>query len=482
MPDPRTTMERSKKTNGTTCITAEQFRLIGDRGLGNPAARVAHACAYFEGNLYMGTTHGSGDSPGDCGRILRHRCKQGQWQTVYTSPLRQPDLRSTAIDVLRYKRKAMPTTQVPVHRGFRGMAVFQGKSDSRPALYVSTISNWGGVVLRSSDGENFEPVSAPGLGDDQLLSFRALVPFRGRLFTTPIGYNTGDILDRNGTNRPVVMVSDDPANGRWEEASPAGFGDPRNQVVFNMAVLGDHLYAGTGNPQGGFDVWRTEADGKPPFSWERALTTGAGRFNLNESVCGMVEFCGALYIGTGLPGLGYDSANDVGPAAAVLLRLRPDGSWDLVVGQPRFSPDGLKVPISLMGPGFDDFHNSVIWRMAVHDGWLYLGTHHWEIFNTSLDDVRNPQGGFHLWATRNGEDWQPVTQNGFGSPYAVGVRTLVSTPHGLVIGSDDHSQLKRRSLIASGRTPAQLEGFDDEGGLQVWLGEGADHPEGGPHG
>ena len=52
------------------------------------------------------------------------------------------------------KPRSKETTgdEVPRDRGFRGMTVFQGRSDKRPALYVSTISNWGSLLLRSEDG------------------------------------------------------------------------------------------------------------------------------------------------------------------------------------------------------------------------------------------------------------------------------------------------------------------------------------------
>lgn len=448
-------------------LDAANLRLIGARGLGNPRSRVAHASTLFEGRLYLGVTHPNGDGPEDCARILRHDFTSGDWAEVHRSPVIEADGRAAARDVLRPTGgagRAAVGAAVPRDRGYRGMAVFQGTSDRRPALYASTISNWGGLILRSADGDRFEVVSKPGLGDERLLSFRALVPFRGKLFTTPIGSVADGTLDRNGTVRPQVFVSDDPASGVWHEAGAPGFGDPRNEVVFQMAALGEHLYAGTGNPKRGFEIWRTDAEGPPPYRWERVLERGAWRFNRNLSAASMVAFGGALWIGTGLPGLGYDRANDVGPAASELIRLEPDGRWEVVVGEPRFSPQGLKIPLSAMGPGFDDSRNSVFWRMAVYDGRLYVGTHQWGCyaFLSGRDD--QPRGGFHLWSTENGEDWHAVTRDGFGNPFAVGVRTLLPTPHGLVIGTDDHSLLRRRAERQRGLTPAPAET-----GCEVWL-------------
>lgn len=420
---------------------------IGAQGIGNPRSRVAHACAEFNGKLFLGVTHPNGEGPEDAARILRYDFDAKTWTEVHRSPLRPADDRAFAADILRANggRRVVSDQGVPRERGFRGMTVFQGKSDKAPALYCSTISNWGGLMLRSADGESFEVVSEPGLLDDRLLSFRALVPFKGWLFTTPIGAIDEGKLDRNGTADPTIFASRDPARGKWERASLPGFGDPRNGVVFNMAVLDDYLYAGTGNPTRGFEIWRTRAEGKPPFTWEKILDRGAGRFSLNASVASIVPFKGALYIGTGLPGLGRDRANDIGPAAAELIRLWPDGRFELVVGEPRFSASGLQVPLSAMMPGFDDPLNSVIWRQAVWNGTLYVATHHWGIYRFLMGATDGPEGGFHIWATTDGETFTPVTTNGFDDPYAVGIRTLVPTDHGLVIGTDDHGVLRERA-------------------------------------
>jgi hypothetical protein len=420
---------------------------IGTRGIGNPRSRVAHSCAVFRDRLYLGVTHPNGEGPEDAARILSYDFGTGEWTERHRSPLRPADDRAMAADILRKGggRRVVSEEGVPRDRGHRGMCVFQGASDPAPALYVSTISNWGGLILRSADGESFDVVSAPGLGDDRLLSFRALVPFGKRLFTTPIGSISEGKLDRNGTVEPVVMVSEDPASGVWHKASLPGFGDPCNGVIFQLAVLGDHLYAGTGNPTRGFEIWRTRAEGPPPYAWERVLDRGAGRFSLNASVAAMVPFNGALYIGTGLPGLGRDRAHDVGPAAAELVRLWPDGQFEVVVGEPRFSASGLQVPLSEMLPGFDDPANSVIWRMCVYNGTLYVATHHWGIYNYLMGRDRVPRGGFHLWASTDGESFVPVTRDGFGDPFAVGIRTLVPTMHGLVMGTDDHGVLRERA-------------------------------------
>ena len=47
----------------------------------------------------------------------------------------------------------------------------------------------------------------------------------------------------------------------------------------------------------------------------------------------MTMFKGALYVGSGIQGGGIDTQNKIGPAPPELIRIHPDGSWDLIVGE-----------------------------------------------------------------------------------------------------------------------------------------------------
>lgn len=443
-------------------LKANAFAKIGAAGLGNPRSRVAHAMAWFRDCLYLGVTHAHGEGPDDRARILRWDPASGVWTVVFTSPLRPNDQRAAAHDILRSRRRAArPAAEVPHYRGFRAMAVFQGRQDPHPCLYVAAICHWGAEILRSEDGERFTPITDPGLGNRELLSFRVMLAHAGRLFVAPTGHiDESGRMDRNFSGDCRLFVSDDPAGGVWKPAMEPGFGDPDNTTLTQAVPCAGRLYVGTGNPQRGFQIWRSDARGEPPFDWYPVLVDGAGRYCLNETAIAMAVFKDALYVGSGLPGLGYDKANDVGPAAAELLRIYPDDDWDLVVGSPRFTPKGLKVPLAAMGPGFDDFYNSAFWIMAAHEGSLYVGTHHWRPF-AALRSRGAPVGGFELWASDDGERFEPVTRGGFGDPYEIGVRTLLSTPRGLFVGSSNHQEIAR--MVGRGEDEAG-------GGCEVWLG------------
>jgi len=250
-------------------------------------------------------------------------------------------------------------------------------------------------------------------------------------------------------------------------------------VVYDLAVCHGYLYAGTGGANG-FQIWRTTAEGEPPYQWEKIVSHGAGRGALNQGAVSMRAFKDCLYVGTGIQNGGYDHRFNVGPAAAEIVRIHENGDWDIVVGAPR---DG-KDPISGMGAGFNNFFCGYIWRMGVHDDWLYAGTMDWSIILRYVDMPNKPhrsakllavagveefialQGGFDLWRTYDGENWLPVTRTGFSNPYNYGCRNIISTPHGLFIGTANPF-----GPVVAVKTDGAWEYQDNlEGGLEILRG------------
>jgi ubiquinone/menaquinone biosynthesis C-methylase UbiE len=444
------------------------FTRIARQGLGDPWNAYAHSMAWFRDKLYIGTTRANlcmakannppalNPWPTRCpddlydldrrAQIWRYCPRTGRWQKVYTSP----------------RVFGRDGTKVARDIGYRAMTVFRADNDRAPALYVCTWSpsktEKPPIILRSYDGTHFEEIAVP-TSDPSLNTFRVLLPFKGRLFTSPTGKTLGwkgsryQSAHSNMSGQPIVFATSDPASSAWQPASVNGFGDPQNLSVFELAAFNGHLYAGTLNPTSGLQIWKTNADGKPPYRWTNVLTHGAYRGALNEcsmSLCGCGE---ALYVGTGIQNGGYDRVYKVGPAAAELLRIYPDDTWELVVGKARMTPDGYKRPLSGLGPGFNNFFSGYIWRMSVHNGHLYAATYDWSVLlpylpisrwparfrraieARSIDAIIADTGGFDLWRSQDGTHWTPVTQTGFGNPYNYGGRTMVSSPFGLFIGS-----------------------------------------------
>ncbi len=216
---------------------------------------------------------------------------------------------------------------------------------------------------------------------------------------------------------------------------------------------------------------------------------GAGRGPLNQTVTCMQEFAGGLFVGTGIQGGGLDRVNNVGPAAAEVLRVNPDDTVDVIVGD---RDDSGREPLSGLTSGFGNFFNGYMWAMTRHNGWLYCGTYDWSVTLRwskldganarvqklmdliGIENIVDAEGGADLWRTADGENWLPVSRKGFGNIYNWGIRNLVSTPEGLFVGTAN----------VFGPTVAVPDGEDgwryEEnpfGGMEVWVGNLEDNPK-----
>lgn len=475
-------------------LKCENFKQSCPNGFGDGHNSYAHTMAWFLDHLYVGTTRANlcmvkvfrddhyrfldegwpVECPDDIYRldrraqIWRHDPREGRWEMVMRSPM------VTGVD----------GTEVARDMGYRGMAIFQGESDSSPSLYVVTSApgrGHGPLILRSTDGIEFIPASEYGILGLPITTVRALTPFDGRLFTAPAGVRGGKV---NASGIGQVYESRDPAKGIWRAASIPGFGDSENQTVFELQVFAGYLYAGTLN-NSGFQVWRTDAKGNPPYRWERIIHAGAGRGALNQAVASFQVFGDRLYLGTGIQGGGFDYIKGIGPAPAELILIRPDKSWDLVIGSARNTTEGYKVPLSGLPAGFGGFFNGYFWRMEVHNNWLYLGTYNsatmlpWISFDrapprvksilsqVNIDSIFANEAGFDLWRSADGENWLPIHRQGFGNPYNYGVRTLVSTPYGLYLGTANPFGPR----VAVREDDQWVYRDNPRGGLEVWRGE-----------
>lgn len=476
-------------------LRQEDFRLTCESGFGDGHNGYAHSCAWFNGRLFIGTTRATFTML----KVNKPRPDWRPWPVESPEDRESIDRRSEIwsynpdTDSWTLVFKAPWVTgnndrRVPRYVGFRGMVVFQGASDSAPCLYVST---WSPIttdppdILRSEDGITFLPAPRPPW-DTSVRSFRTLQLFRGRVHTSPTGSNTGDGQAQECIgSESTIYASSDIQNADWQAASEDGFGDPANTTVFEMATFNGQLYAGTVNPDRGMEVWRTDGNSDTlPYRWKRVIQQGAWRGPHNELALSMCEFKGALYVGSAVVNGGYHRRYKIGPAAAELIRIWPDDSWDLIVGHSRHTPEGLRYPLSGYSPGFDNLFAGYIWRMCEHDGHLYLGTYNWInmlpyfprrawpsdvltlLRHLGVEELNRLYGGCSLWRSADGEEFEAVSRSGLGNKYNWGIRNFASSPHGLFVAT---------SNVFGPRLAAQRNGeweYHDNprGGLEVWLG------------
>lgn len=470
-------------------LSKEHFKLIAYGGFGDGHNSYAHSMVWFKNKIYVSTIRGAFslmrkrqakslgldvwpvEGPVDpfdidlCAEIWAYDPKLDLWERAFKSPM-----------IIGSHNEPIPREV-----SYRAMTVHEEPDTGETALYAATWSparGPGPIVLRSVDGKTFEPTCEPGLVGLPVTTIRSLVSFKGRLFTTPAGSRGGN---QNISGHVVIYESRNPRAGQWEPICDFSFGDLGNKSIHELCAWGDHLYAGTLN-HSGYQLWRSRCEGEPPYEWERIIEQGAYRGPLNQGVLSMCVFKDALYVGSGIQGGGIDKANKIGPGASELVRVNPDMSWDLVVGDERDTPIGHLAPTSGRHAGYDNFFNGYFWRMAEHDGWLYMGTFEWSAWLGYVSHSRWPgafanllgyvgaktlfenTSGFDLYRSYDGDNWVPVSNNGLGNPYNMGLRTLQSTPYGLFVGTANPWGPRVMPLDGNDYV------FNPRGGCEIFLG------------
>lgn len=425
---------------------------IAHDGFGDARNSYAWSMAWFKGALYVGTARsaicvenatidyylpGAGfyrqePSPGVAcppaihqadlrAEIWRYEPDRSRWTRVYRSP--------------RVPNPGAPGQMVARDIGYRGMLVHTERG-GRKALYVAALSPDEFIpelrrprpprILRTTDGKRFRPLRARPpvihtyLGPYRPVGFRALATVRGSLYVTASPGLTGD---------GVVLRVRRPG-GRFPSFEQVS---PPKLAVFELASFGDRLYAGTGDSESGYGVWRADPD--RPRRWEPVVVGGAGRGGTITSVVSMAPYDGHLYVGAS----GW--RNSVFPASE-LIRIARDSRWEVVVGNPRRDAAGvLQSPLSGLSDGFGNAFNQHFWRMQAYRGALLLGTNDWSSSLRGVPGVPDQlraEFGFDLYGTCDGSHWWDVTRDGLGRADDFGVRTMAASRAGLFIGTTNH--------------------------------------------
>lgn len=331
---------------------------------------------------------------------------------------------------------------------FRGARVFKG------ALYMLGVNNTGGVVWKTTDGKSFAKASPPNLAPGNLGivgGLRGAQVYKGRLYVA-----------NNGLCEIYASATPNTYPSSWEKVNSTGFlqsggpadanGNPRNTGIWQLGVFDGHLYAGTTNTDG-HELWKS--DDPKPGNWTRVIEGGFGN-TVPQGFMTIRPLGKHLYLGTVLYPVGATTFE-----GCDILRIDATDKVELLVGKTRDKGGPNEVaPLSKMAGGFDYPPNLYSWYMAEHKGWLYVGTYDSgsqaidyaeEVYNLPVDEWtethksmmdtilgttdRARQGGADLWRTQDGVKWEAVNLDGFGDRDNYGIRNLLSTPWGLMVGT-----------------------------------------------
>lgn len=294
-----------------------------------------------------------------------------------------------------------------------------GDAGCHSQLHVATRWTDGvGLVRVDRDGAH-SAVPLPKV-DSEIVEISALATFEGYLLCAAVasrGGEAGAVLQ--------LFASDMSEPLRWRAACEPDFGAGGGGArISAIATLEDGCYACVDHPGRGFQVWRASStDAAGPWQWEPMLLDGAQRFSLNERVSAHAVFDGALYLGTAPSTAPGDRSRGEDFPGCELVRIWPGNEWDIVVGGPRFSGAGLKVPFASLGPGFGRSGNAALVGLCVVSGKLFAAT---------------DQPG-QLWVSQDGDKWRAcncndVTGEEFQKLIAVDEALLIAT------GSADNTE------------------------------------------
>jgi hypothetical protein len=282
-------------------------------------------------------------------------------------------------------------------------------------LTLRVVSALNSYLVQSTDGNLFE-ISA--LKDFDLPPFASLqqhLNFENKLYA--IFADSSEIESDFGKDIPHLYTGSNSVVGELQKISDSLFGDVSNQGIAAIAVSKGYFYAATSNAIKGFQVWRTKGDPGQADAWEPVITNGANRYSLNPVVFAIAEFRGDLYFACGVPVDKDQKVNTLYSGGFEIIRCYADNDWDLIVGTPRFTGSGLRVPLTALGPGFDDISKQVVDGLISHNDLLYL--------------VTQGREGFQLWTTADGENWSPISQPELASAFQVKVEAALSASGGL---------------------------------------------------
>ncbi len=207
-------------------------------------------------------------------------------------------------------------------------------------------------------------------------------------------------------------------------------GKPEDFPVWNITVFNNYLYTTTGDKalnNDGFGLYKTDASGTPPYNWTPIITNGGYQPNPDLRApdgLSFMQFKGQLYMGTNRP--------------TEMYRINPDDTWDLLVGEPRQTPQGFKAPLSGLGIGFGSWFTGHFWRMGATNDQLFLGTWDWSVllrFVPSLDKIFTYQYGFDFLRTTDGIHWHDISRTGLNDQNNFGGRSFQTTPFGVFMGT-----------------------------------------------
>ncbi len=246
-------------------------------------------------------------------------------------------------------------------------------------------------------------------------------------------------IQRRGTPEVGIYLQ---SGTEWKPLAAGPLTCDEGEAITAIGAFAGQIHAARSNAFKGFDLWRA-APG-PEGEWAPVITEGAWRYGYNRAVSAMAVVGDQLLVAVDGPVSDTVSIGDEHPE---ILSVDARGQWQVFSGQARFTPDGLRLPVTVAGPGTPDFKDLTIGGLHAQgrDVALWL-------------KPRDPSGdlvALSLWSAETG-DWLvletiPVPR--------IAITSVALTPDGSVLvaaGADLDASDDNGDILALGRGKALL--------------------------
>jgi hypothetical protein len=331
----------------------------------------ALAAAVLDGRLYLAWLAFDEQRQRDSRVIFRYSPEAGTWETLYQKTL--------SADHAPRKERAEEQKSCDLSAAIRSYC-----AAGQEVLYVQFVSPLGKTQLYSSeDGAEFRSIRADSKTLAAALALRGRLTGQGNEYALfPVGGR--NILQRRDLRRDLPGWTQIPVPSKRPGAEPP--------QLSHIASFDGKLTITIDDPKEGFHLWTRNLNSEILREWVPLLRKGGQRYSMNAHVFACVPWKDALYV---VSGPGERRSRTDHQVGFEMLRIYLDGSWDLVVGAPRVTGSGLKVPLSCLGPGMDGFTPARFCFLADSASELLLGTY---------DDL----AGLRIWQSLGGESWSVI--------------------------------------------------------------------------
>jgi hypothetical protein len=353
---------RSAVSSSLTNISPEEISLFG----------LYYATSWFEGRLYLCLLRHDADHERELRRVLRWDPGTGRWTDVYAHSL---------------------------SGGHHGRKTFSKESEPDDARRFSTeivvVPHVNGVERIQCVFESPHGRHCLGLTDAETGRVQATADTRSARRFLRWQVHEGVIfavIEQIDGSKSLIRATIEKDDSTWERVPcPDAKGSVSGLVSFH-----GHLLIAVDNERRGFGLWKLAngiQNGAEPV-WEPVLLTGAGRYLLSANVQALAVWEDSLYIvaGVSTEEISAKYKKKYQASGFELLRLYEDEDWDLIIGTPRFSSQGIKVPLA--GCVFEEWLAPCFLSFLAGSSELFLCT--------------KSELGFQAWASSDGERWESV--------------------------------------------------------------------------